>query len=132
MVSDGPPRDRDEVHLKLFVIPVISEARGIRAGVLARFPLSGQPQNGRAPTSANARRVDRYLEFVKKETGRELDRTAIWRAAGYADRRTFEEWQRGGKVSRKGAAAFERVLMMKPTDLLNLLVEKGYLPENPA
>jgi hypothetical protein len=61
------------------------------------------------------RLVDDYIALVLKETNVRVTKTAIWKKAGYTDRRQFEGWQRGEE--RSGSQVdknIRRVLREKP------------------
>ena len=74
--------------------------------------------------------VNAFLEHCNSEQPHVLRRSHIWRAAGYTDPRTFQEWQ--AMTPRKTRACdknIRRLLAMSATGFLDLLSRKGLIKD---
>jgi hypothetical protein len=60
--------------------------------------------------------VDAYIAEVRRETGKEITRTDLWKAAGYRTRSEFERWERNDSKRRNKTAdrKFTQILTQKP------------------
>ncbi len=66
--------------------------------------------------------------FISKlaDAGRKITRKNIWTVAGYTNATEFERFQRGDtRTTQSAAAAFNRVLSMKPENFIGLLDKKS-------
>jgi hypothetical protein len=86
---------------------------------------------GPADNETNGGGVDRRAvvgAFISKlsDAGRKITRKQIWTVAGYTNATEFERFQRGdNRTTQSAAAAFNRVLNMKPEDFIGLLDKKS-------
>lgn len=59
--------------------------------------------------------VDEYITEVLQKTGKRINRTGVWKKAGYSTRTEFERWQRQDHRATKTADEnFTRILREKP------------------
>ncbi len=86
---------------------------------------------GPADNETNGGGVDRRAAvdaFISKlsDAGRKITRKQIWTVAGYTNATEFERFQRGDtRTTQSAAAAFNRVLNMKPENFIGLLDKKS-------
>ena len=84
-------------------------------------PLAEQPSEGGVTNQRAA--IDAFI-LKLLEVGRKVTRTNIWTVAGYTHPTEFERFQRGDIRNQSAAAAFNRVLSMKPEGFIELLNKK--------
>jgi len=66
--------------------------------------------------------VDEFIDRVRRETGREITRTDLARAAKHKTPRQFQRWQRGDpKATRADNINFSRILAQEPAEFLKEL-----------
>ena len=69
--------------------------------------------------------VDAFIAKLS-DAGRKITRKQIWTVAGYTNATEFERFQRDdNRTTQSAAAAFNRVLNMKPEDFIGLLDKKS-------
>jgi len=59
-------------------------------------------------------RIDDYIAEVLAITGKLINRTSIWRKAGYKTRTQFERWERNSNATVTDCQRFEAILREKP------------------
>ncbi len=94
----------------------------------------GQPTNATEPGGDNGTNgsgtdqraaVDAFISKLS-DAGRKITRKQIWTVVGYTNATEFERFQRGdNRTTQSAAAAFNRVLNMKPADFIELLGKKS-------
>jgi len=91
-----------------------------------RSPSTGQVTDQEVPIREDRRSlIDRFIAKVLEDTGKKINRTAIWRGAGYRDATDFERFQRNDKRASKTATAnFFRILRMEPESFIKLLSKR--------
>ena len=93
---------------------------------------ASEPSLGEDVQKSNRRgaAVDAFLLECNRRlaAGSNVRRKHIWLAAGHANARQFQYWQRGSdKATEEDARNFRRILSMPPGEFLALLKKKSIL-----
>ena len=93
---------------------------GVESG--AQSNSSAATNGGDGPKRSKA--IKEFMDKVEDATGRKINKTEIWTAAGYGDPTEFQKWQRNDLSNATAFRTFERILSMQPEDFLTLLDKK--------
>ena len=121
-------------------LAALAEGASASEGDFPRANQGGAPEPNRdestraeadpAVNGANGNMTDQRAAidaFISKlaEAGRRITRKNVWTVAGYTNATEFERFQRcDTRTTQSAAAAFNRVLSMKPADFIRLLDRK--------
>ena len=74
-----------------------------------------QESSRAAPSSMTRQRIEGFIDGVRAATGQAINKTDIWRVAGYTDRTEFERFQRDdARTTVRARGRFEEILTLDP------------------